>query len=202
MRTKIYPAPAAPSTKIDGGDLAGRLGLHRSRPGEWRGQCPACSYPAAAVLTERDGRALLWCSSCNDRAALGAVLRQAAEGVPPSPTKPRDVASDAERRAGRIRRARALWDGGEAIEPGTPAARYLERRRIEHIAASPALRWRSDTPHPAGGRRIALLAAVTGADGQFSGLQRVFLDRDGRKADCEPQKASLGVIAGGACRLQ
>ncbi|MGC8525250.1 MAG: DUF7146 domain-containing protein [Acidibrevibacterium sp.] len=53
----------------------------------------------------------------------------------------------------------------------------------------------------AAGRRIALLAAVPGGDGSFAGLQRVLLKPDGTKADIEPVKASLGVIAGGAARL-
>jgi putative DNA primase/helicase len=152
------------------------------------------------VLTERDGRSLLWCSSCQDKAALASVLRAAGGSLPsPRPERLPRAAPDA---AGRIERALALWNGAEPIEPGTPAALYLAHRRISHVASSPALRWRSDTPHPAGGRRLALLAEIIGPDGKFAGVQRIFLDRDGNKANCEPVKASLGAIAGGAVRLQ
>lgn len=202
MQTKIYPAPAAPSTKIDAADIAARLGLHRSRPDEFRGRCPSCSYDNAAVLTVKAGKPLLWCSSCGDRAALAAVLRAAAGGVLPSPAEPRAAASDAERRAARIARARQIWDGAEAITADSPAGMYLERRMIQYLVGSAVLRWRLDTPHPSGGRRIALLAEITGADGSFAGIQRIFLKQDGTKADVEPAKASIGLIAGGAVRLQ
>ena len=182
-------------------EIAARLGLRRSRLGEWRGTCPSCGYPGAAVLSERQGRALLWCSSCADRAGLAAVLRSAA-GALPADRPARLPRLDRADPASRIERAAAIWDGASPIEPGSPAAKYLELRRISHVMRSLALRWRSDAPHPSGGRRLALIAAVTGADGDFVGIQRIFLDRDGRKADVEPVKASIGVIAGGACRLQ
>ncbi len=190
--------PSAPPAS----ELADRLGLKRARLGEWRGTCPACGYPSAAVLSERGGRALLWCSSCADRAALAAALRGAAGGSLPAHRAERLPRLERADRAARIARAVAIWSGAEPITPDCPAALYLARRRIEHIATSAALRWRNDVPHPNGGRRIALLAAVSGADGNFQGLQRVFLKPDGTKADVEPQKASLGVIAGGAVRLQ
>jgi hypothetical protein len=99
-------------------------------------------------------------------------------------------------------RAAAVWDGAEPIGPDSPASRYLAHRRIEHVIDSPALRWRPDTPHPSGGRRLALIAAITGPDGALQGVQRIYLDRDGRKAPVEPVKASLGIVAGGAVRLR
>ncbi len=193
---KMYHHPHVPASEI-----AQRLGLRRAGR-SWRGQCPACSYPAGAVLDERGGVALLWCSSCQDRAALFAALRAASGGLLPPRAAPPDPAPEAERLAERIEKARRIWDGAERITPDSPAARYLARRKIEHIANSPALRWRKDTPHPSGGRHLALIAAITGADGDFSGVQRIYLDRDGRKAACEPTKASLGQVAGGAVRLQ
>ena len=192
-----YHHAAPPATEI-----ANRLGLRRSRPGEWRGQCPSCGYPGAAVLDERHGRPLLWCASCQDRASLAAALRAAAGGSLPAPRPGRIPRLNRADAAARIERAAAIWRGGEAIEPGSPAAKYLARRHISHVASSPALRWRADVPHPAGGRRIALLAAVTAPDGAFAAIQRIFLKPDGNKADIEPTKASLGVVAGGACRLQ
>ena len=193
---KMYHHPHVPASEI-----AQRLGLRRAGR-SWRGQCPACSYPAGAVLDERGGVALLWCSSCQDRAALFAALRAASGGLLPPRAAPPDPAPEAERLAERIEKARRIWDGAERITPDSPAARYLARRKIEHIANSPALRWRKDTPHPSGGRRLALIAAVSAPSGEFAGIQRVFLKPDGTKADIEPVKASLGVIAGGAVRLQ
>jgi phage/plasmid primase-like uncharacterized protein len=99
-------------------------------------------------------------------------------------------------------RAGQIWNGAEAIAPGTPAALYLVRRMIEHVIGSAALRWHADVPHPAGGRRLALIARIDGAGGNLQAVQRIFLKPDGTKANCEPQKASVGPMAGGAIRLQ
>ena len=188
---------AAPSAN----EIAARLRLHPAGRG-WRGDCAICGYREALALDVRDGRPLIWCASCNDRAALAALLRAAAGGALPADRPERLPPADRADRAARLSRAAEIWNRASPIEPSSPAGKYLEMRRIAHVASSPALRWRSDVPHPSGGRRIALLAAITGADGDFVGIQRIFLDRDGRKADCEPTKASLGTVAAGACRLQ
>ncbi|WP_114910675.1 DUF7146 domain-containing protein [Acidibrevibacterium fodinaquatile] len=197
MASHLYHPHLAPATEI-----AQRLGLRRSRPGEWRGQCPSCHYAGAAVLSERAGLPLLWCASCQNSAALAAALRSAAGGTLPAPRAERLPRLDRGDPAARLARAKAIWDGGERIEAGSPAAKYLELRRISHVIRSPALRWRADTPHPSGGRRIALVARIDAPDGKFAAIQRVFLKQHGTKADVEPQKASLGTIAGGAVRLQ
>lgn len=197
MTTYNYHPGAFGSTEI-----AQRLGLHRAGRG-WRGACPICGYRDAFALDIREGRILGWCSNCGDKAAVAAALRSAAGGVPlPRPAAEKLPRHDRADPAARLARARAVWAGGLPIEPGTPAALYLHRRRIPHVASSPALRWRADVPHPSGGRHLALIAAVSGPDGEFQGLQRIFLDRHGAKADIEPVKASLGTIAGGAVRLQ
>lgn len=181
-------------------ELAGRLGLHRAGR-EWRGPCPACGYGSDVfTLTERNGRALGWCASCQDQSAIGRLLRDAgtlAERRGELLARP----ADGERLARRIELAERLWDGAEPLTPECPAGRYLAHRRIEHATGSPALRWRADCPHPAGGQRLALLARLDGPDGKLQAVQRVFLKPDGNKADIEPVKATLGPMAGGAVRL-
>jgi hypothetical protein len=179
-------------------DLARRFNL-RQQGGrrEWRGDCPACAYVNAFVVTVREGTPLLWCASCQDRDAMAALLRgDAPTPTRPAPTRiPRDPAE-------RIARAIALWDGAvPAI--GTPADTYLSGvRRLPGLAASAALRFRPDTPHPAGGKLPALLAIVLDVAGKPVAVHRTFLRHDGRgKADVEPAKASLGPVAGGAIRL-
>jgi DNA primase len=49
----------------------------------------------------------------------------------------------------------------------------------------------------------ALVALVVGADGRPSGVQRIFLTEDGRKADLRGGKVkfSLGRVGGGAVRI-
>jgi putative DNA primase/helicase len=180
-------------------ELAARLGLHRTGR-EWRGACPICSYPGAFVLSERQGQALAWCASCQDREAVARLLRDA--GALPerrqvdAPARP-DPAAAARRTA----RALALWAGAEPA-PGTAAERYLSLRKLPGLAASPALRFRADCPHPNGGRLPALIALVQTPDGGPTAVHRTFLKCDGAgKADIEPAKASLGPISGGAIRL-
>jgi hypothetical protein len=63
------------------------------------------------------------------------------------------------------------------------------------------LRFHPDCPHPEGGRLPALIAAVTDADGGFLAIHRTFLTHDGRKADVDPPRATLGPYWGGAVRL-
>lgn len=194
MRETRYRDPAPNASEI-----AARLGLHRARRG-WRGTCPVCSYRDALALDERAGKTLIWCANGCPQGAL-AVLLRGAGGLPESKPErlPRLDRADPDARR---RRARAVWDSTSPLTPGCPAALYLGKRRIAHVIESPALRWRTDTPHPAGGRRIALIAAIAGPDGSLQGVHRIFLKPDGSKADVEPQKASLGIVAGGAVRLQ
>lgn len=193
MQEDRYRKPAPNASEI-----AARLGLHRAGRG-WRGTCAACGYRESLALDEREGRPLLWCASCGDRDAMARLVRDAG-GLPER--RARLLRLDRADPDARRRRARAVWDGGEALTSNCPAGLYLARRRIEHVINSPALRWRRDVPHPAGGRRIALIARIDGPDGALQGVHRIFLKPDGSKADVEPQKASLGNVTGGAVRLQ
>lgn len=180
-------------------DLATRLGLHRAGR-EWRGRCPVCSYPDAFVVTERQSRTLAWCASCDNRDAIGRILRDA-DALPARSVADAPARSDAAATAARMTRALALWRGSQPAL-GTPADRYLTRRGLPGLAASPALRFRADTPHPAGGRLPALIAVIQRADGTSVAIHRTFLRRDGSgKAGVEPQRATLGPFAGGAIRL-
>jgi hypothetical protein len=114
-------------------------------------------------------------------------------------------ASETQRRAEQRERSQelalGLW-GGSVPAAGTLAERYLTARRLAGLAASLALRFRRDCPHPARGRLPAMVALVTDVAEQPLGIHRTFLRRDGSaKADAEPQRASLGPIWGGAVRL-
>lgn len=192
--TRSAPGPQAR-------DLAARLGLRRAGR-EWRGTCPACGYGADAFsLTVCDGRLLGWCASCQDRDAIAAVLR--GEGVEHAPPRPDLARAErlAERQARAQARAAGLWAGADPAG-GTPVETYLRSRHLPDLAASPALRWRRDTPHPGGGTLPAMLGLVSAPDGKPTGLHRTFLKRDGSgKADVVPAKASLGAIFGCAIRL-
>jgi putative DNA primase/helicase len=180
-------------------DIAARLALRRFGR-EWRGACPACGYREALILSERGGRPLWHCVACADKEGLTRAIKDAVGGLPASP-RPERLPRGGSDPAARVARAEAIWRGAEPITADCPAGLYLARRGIAAVAGSPALRWRRDVPHPSGGRRLALLARIDDANSGFAGVQRVFLTSEGAKADIEPAKASLGVVAGGAARL-
>lgn len=189
---------------IPASDLAMRWNL-RARPGkrEWRGTCPACDYAGGLVLTERDGKALFWCASCDNRDALTAAMRGGTkyDAAPVVPANPANLLNSGADSARKTARAAVLWRGA-ALCHGTPAATYLASRGLADLTTSPALRYRRDTPHPEGGTLPAMLATVVDVAGQPVALHRTYLRRDGTgKAEIEPNKASLGPVAGGAIRL-
>ncbi len=180
-------------------ELAAQWNL-RAIPGrrEWRGTCPLCGYASAAMLTERNGRPLAWCASCQDRDGFAALIRGTVVSTPPPDPKPERDAEAVRKR--RRKRALALWNGAEPI-PGTPAERYLCCRALPQFVHVPALRFRADTPHPGGGRHAAMLAVIVDIAGSPMAAHRTFIGPDGHKAALEPVKASLGHVKGGAIRL-
>jgi hypothetical protein len=180
-------------------ELAAQLGLHRAGR-EWRGNCPACGYADAFVLSDGKAGPIGWCASCGDRDGITAAL-----GMPQRPAEPVRQAKDARDIQKRIERAERVWCGREALL-GTAAAVYLTARGIEHLAGCEDLRFHPSCPHPSSSfeRPVhlpAMIAAVR-VTGKFIGVHRTFLRRDGSgKADIEPAKASLGPVRGGAVRL-
>jgi ribosomal protein L37AE/L43A len=102
---------------------------------EWRGDCPSCGYASTLVLAERDGRALWWCASCEDREAVTAAVRRAMGGEWKTPSTAASRRAPSATTAGRqAARALALWD--EALPlPRSPAARYLAARAIPDVVS-------------------------------------------------------------------
>ena len=181
---------------MNAAELANRLGLARSGR-SWRGACPACSYPRAFTLrTGKADAALTYCANGCDRSELRAVVEGIAGGRAAAPIADTPAPSTRRRDA-----ALRLWAGSDPV-PGTLAETYLAARALPGLAASVALRFRADTPHPEGGTLPAMLALVSNAAGEAMGLHRTYLARDGSgKAAVEPAKASLGPVWAGAIRL-
>ena len=186
-------------TNLTAAEVACRLGLRRY-PRSWRGRCPACDYATTfSVRAGRDGRALLFCASCQDRDALvEAVARSTGQERQAAESQDQDEVAKRQRSRDR---ALVLWRGSEPAS-GALADRYLTARGLPGLAASPALRFRPDCPHPEGGQYPALIALVSdrrrGAAGGASDLSRARRPQ----GMAEPVKASLGPIWGGAIRLQ
>ena len=90
----------------------------------------------------------------------------------------------------KVRRAKAArtWERCRPLRPGeqSPGALYLLRRRLP-VEATSALRWSPSliTRNDAGEtvKAPALVARIETAEGDFRGVQRIFLTRTGEKAD-------------------
>ncbi len=179
---------------------AARLNLHRAGRA-WRGSCPACGYgsDAFSLSAGRNGRLIGWCVSCLDKDEIRSAL---GPDAPPSRTEhPSAAAQAAEDRFKAAERALKIWAGSETIRAGDPVHLYLTRRGLAALASSTVLRYRRDTPHPAGGTCPAMIALAQDAAGSLVAIHRSYLTLEGRKADLTPQKASLGPIFGAAIRL-
>lgn len=177
------------------GTVAGAVMHLRPKQGELIGCCPFHKDRSPSFYVFADGKR--WhCFGCN---ATGDVLdfvqryyslsmREAAErlcgGTLPVVEAPK-VTARAERDNAY---ALSLWRSAVAIE-GTPAEAYLRRRGIT-IDLPSSLRFaRLKPPAESGvaeanGRGLlpAMVALVSGADGEPAGIQRTFLRDDGRKA--------------------
>ena len=184
-------------------EIAARLGLHRAGR-EWRGSCPACGYgsDAASLFTGKNGKPLLWCSSCQEKEALAAILRGAGAGADFIRHDDRaNTEKPLEARQKSQERARVIWAGARPVTADDPAGRYLTRRGLAHLIGNPVLRYRADVSNPSGGRHPAMVALVHNANREGVAVHRVYLATDGTKARLERVKASLGPIWGGAIRL-
>lgn len=199
------------------GVVAGAFMHLRPIAGELRGCCPfhADRSPSFYVFAGGDRWHCFGCGLTGDVLDLTARyyglsnIREAAErlygGDLPLVDAPR-VDAKAERDNSY---ALSLWREAVAIE-GTAAESYLRWRGIT-IDLPSSLRFSMLKPpkdsgvSEANGRGLlpAMVALVTGADGEPAGIQRTFLRQDGRKAASADGKVkySLGLVRGGAIHL-
>lgn len=190
--------------------VAARAGvkLHREQ-NEWAGCCPFHADRSPSFTIYADDRR--WhCFGCGksgdvidfvreaynlrnpveaidmlDRGALAEI-----EQAPPLETK----------RIDRGPEALAIWRAAGPIV-GTPAEAYLQRRGIS-MPLPPTLRFARLRYQARGPLYPTLVAQISdGAGRAFFGIQRTYLTEDGRKADVEKAKLSLGRIRGGAIKL-
>ena len=160
------------ATRGGSDDARNRRGLPsrdlRRYPRSWRGRCPAATTPGTpsrfepaemagtTVLRQRLRVRTSW-----PRRLLGRpVNRHLLARLIPMPTRDDGSAIGSGR-----------WPSGEDrnLPTGTLADRYLTGRGLPGLAASAALRFRGDTPHPEGGRLPAMIALVSDVAGQAGG---------------------------------
>jgi hypothetical protein len=135
------------------------------------------------------------------RRGLVAGPRHGGDGLRPDAEAIRRgrKAEETERRR-RIEDARRHWEAAQDAR-GSPAVCYLAGRGII-IPPPPSLRWEPRCWHrEARGELPAMVARVDGLAGGIIGIHRTWLDRNDRGQWRRRNRASLGLIAGGAVRL-
>lgn len=194
--------------------VASAQDIVRGLGGRWSGakgmcRCPAHedSTPSLLVSSTTDGRPLVYCYAlCSQLAVIDALRSRGlwpdgpVEADPSSPhrltTKPDGLNID-----DRKRRAWAyeIWSQALPIN-GTIAETYLRHRGLTGRLPE-SLRYAPTLKHPAGFKFPALVGRITTGLGEFTGVQRIYLEHDGSKAKAEPAKATLGPMFDGAVRL-
>jgi DNA primase len=100
------------------------------------------------------------------------------------------------------KKAEQIWSNATSLV-GTIGEQYLCSRGISRdcIASQTELRFGTAWNVETCDCRPALIARVTGLDGNLLGIQRTFLSAKGRKLDVKSPKRSLGSVKGGAVKL-
>lgn len=176
--------------------------------GEMVGCCPFHSERSASFTIYAGGRRFhcFGCGATGDvldfvqaRYGVGLVEAAAMLGAESLPVveMPKLEAIEQEDRTAE---ALTIW---EAAQPacGTLTEHYLNSRGL-HLPVPPCIRFTGLRYGKFGREYPCLIAAVTGPDGNLSGIQRTYLADHGEgKADVPKPKLSLGKVAGGAIRL-
>jgi DNA primase len=173
---------------------------------EWKGCCPFHHDKNPSFTVYEDHFHCFGCGAHGDVLGFvrklysldlpGAASVLSAGDLPKRDLPPRMHRVDD---ASRMQEAVAIWDNAVGLT-GTPAQTYLAIRGINPPIPSD-IRF-SRLPYGRFGLFPCLVAAVRDVTGAVTGVQRVYLQGDGRgKADLAKPKLSLGKLAGGAIRL-
>lgn len=173
------------------------------------GACPACGYPGAFTMQDRDGLALVHCHVGCDQTDVLAALRKAglwgrgttrrewpiaARSVPAGEGSPGKAPVNASAILSLLQRCRDAR--------GTVVETYLRSRCI-HVPIPDDIRHYPRMRHlPTKTAWPAMVAAVRDAGGAIVALHRSYLRPDGTgKADVEPAKMTLGPVGGCSVHL-
>jgi len=189
--------------------------LTKALGGRWSGasgeaRCPAHEdkTPSLSVRDGADDTLLTHChAGCPPEAVWAALqdrghVEQANEQrrVPGRRHAPGRPAVPAPEPSPNQDHALELWRASRPAT-GTPAESYLRSRGIT-IPVPPTIRFHPALKHADTGIELpALVAAVCNVDRNVTGIQRIFLTHDGRKAPVNRPKMALGALRGGAVRL-
>ncbi len=185
--------------------------LTKALGGRWRGssgeaRCP--SHPdKTPSLSVRDGDGDTLLTHCHAGCSPAAVwdALQARSLVKrgyhrPAPRRRRAAPQPAPQPSPNQNHALAIWRASQPAR-GTPAEDYLRGRGIT-IPTPPTIRYHPAVKHADTGLHLpCLVAAACNVDHHITGIQRIFLTHDGRKAPLNRPKMALGTLRGSAVRL-
>jgi P4 family phage/plasmid primase-like protien len=188
--------------------------LVRATPNELCSPCPFCGGEDRFRVFLDGDKEKYWCRQCGAKGdvlqyfqdtrktGLGDAVRhicgQGREYIPPHAATP-EGASKARYTTNTKKFAYRLWESGKPIQ-GTVAEQYLASRHITDLSAYAleSLRFAEKVKHPTDGEYYAcLLACVQDAQGEFMGVQRIYLDGMGNKLSFLGAKLVLGELSGG-----
>ena len=169
---------------------------------QWRCRCPIHGGRSLLVREGGAGRFLVFChGGCEAGDVLAALRRSGLLGGQPEHYQlPATRRSDCLDEAARTARALAVWREARPAD-GTIVETYLANRGLA-LPPPQYLRFHPACPHPSGVHLPAMISLVEHENHGPTAIHRTFISADGSgKAAVEPDKASLGPVAGGAVRL-
>jgi putative DNA primase/helicase len=169
---------------------------------QWRCRCPIHGGRSLLVRDGDAGRILLFCyGGCKARDLLAelrrsGLFRGTAENYKVPPMRCNDRLDEAARTAWAL----VVWREARPAD-GTIVETYLANRGLA-LPPPQSLRFHPACPHPNCANLPAMIGLVEHIDHGPTAIHRTFISADGSgKAAAEPDKASLGPVAGGAVRL-
>ena len=169
---------------------------------QWRCRCPIHGGRSLLVRDGDAGRILVFChGGCEARDVLAELRRSSLLGGPSENYQlPAMRRNDHLDDTARTARALAVWHETRPAA-GTIVETYLAKRGLA-LPSLQCLRFHPDCPHPSGANLPAMIGLVEHIDHGPTAIHRTFISADGSgKSAAEPDKASLGPVAGGAVRL-
>ena len=179
--------------------------LTRALQGRWNGtsgeaRCPAHKdkTPSLSLRDGDDGRLLTHCFSGCSAEAVWAALADA--GFVGGEIGDRAPISRQRENSNHQPHALDIWRSTRPAE-GSPVEQYLRGRGLT-IPIPHTIRYHPALLHPDIAQHLpAMVAAVANVERKVTGIQRIFLTMDGRKAPLTRPKMALGTLRGGAVRL-
>jgi putative DNA primase/helicase len=169
---------------------------------QWRCRCPIHGGRSLLVRDGDAGRILAFChGGCETRDVLAELRRSGLLGGSSENYQlPAMRRNDRPDEAARTARALAVWREAQPVTR-TIVETYLASRGLA-FSSTRYLRYHPACPHPSGANLPAMIGLVEHVSHGATAIHRTFISADGSgKAAVDPDKASLGPVAGGAVRL-